>query len=99
MAKPQLKEKEKELLTILKTEINQLADDKAVTISKKSQHAADRNIIEKECEESFFNDIQKQLEKDTEVCKLFYDQLKLDNPILFDKLSKEALNAFQKMGE
>jgi tetratricopeptide (TPR) repeat protein len=78
--------KEQALLGAIRDEIEHLADTKEMTLSRLGHKKVEREALIKECEEQFFDMLQKQLANDDKNCHLFYQQLKTDNEALYQRI-------------
>lgn len=84
----QFTEQEKTALIEVKKAIGKLVNDKVVEAKAKGI-TPDLSVIEMECEEQFFDEFQHQIELASENTVQFLNQLKADEPVLFEKIRKD----------
>ena len=82
-------EEKKKIVTSIKSIVNEMVDNKTITLSKQKNLKIDHDKILSECENRFFNDMQKQGEASLTESLLFLENLKIDDLELYNKLIKE----------
>lgn len=91
MDKLKLDDREKTLLMTIKAEIEAIVDNKIHSIYKLAPHShINQKAVENDSKELFFKELERKIQKDIELCSRFYEQLKLDDPSLYNKI-KERL--------
>lgn len=66
--------------------VHEMTDEIVVKRSNKSAGKIDRAAIQKECEEVYFKELGKELEKELKNFNVFYDFLSHDNHEVFNKI-------------
>lgn len=90
-----------DFFSYIETEINQISDQKLVDLHKKHKgHSTpNKETLLKQTEEEFFFNFEKDCEKYNQTCQKFYDQLKIDNVDLYNKVIEEPRKLIDKFKE
>lgn len=76
----------KTLSNEVEKEINREVDEKVMNLMKSPINKIDKDAIYQQVRSEKAGSFQKWIDKELDVCDLFYDQLQMDDPVLYKKI-------------